>query len=219
MPPRPTGGGARRLVLFDNAARSHPASIGSGVARLAEHGRRCVARRVGPVHQTPARQEGAAQPRSGSTRLAQRLYSAELRRRAAASATRRSSWRPRTGRPPGRRRAADPDRAVDSFRDDDGDGEADTWYADREDYEPALIRPSRTGRLPPRYAAYETSRSSAGSTAGTTPSTTSATPGLARTAARSRRAYDLLIFEGAARVPDRAPVRRRRGLPSTAAAT
>ena len=43
-----------------------------------------------------------------------------------------------------------------NFRDDDGDGKADTWYADPEhNYEARLIRPFENRGVPPHYREYD----------------------------------------------------------------
>ena len=84
-----------------------------------------------------------------------------------------------------------------NFRDDDGDGKADTWYADPEhNYEARLIRPFENRGVPPHYREYDEpflrwlERWA-------TRSTTSATPSCgARRAARSRAPTTCSIFEG-----------------------
>ena len=84
-----------------------------------------------------------------------------------------------------------------NFRDDDGDGKADTWYADPEhNYEARLIRPFENRGVPPHYREYDETVPPLARALGLRsrlPQRRRAAAGAGSTLAR---AYDLIIFAG-----------------------
>jgi len=150
-------GSAARLVLFDRATSVTIQLYRVGGAAAATSADEMRGTPVGPVHRL-ARVEKGQSIRIGLDRgWAGGLYFAELRAPGG-----RVGYAPfvlAPGKLGGHRIAVvlpTETWQAYNFRDDDGDGKGDTWYADPEkNYEARLIRPFENRGVPPHYGAYD----------------------------------------------------------------